>query len=326
MNSTMDTINFSHVSVMPQEVIEYLDPSRGGIYIDGTLGGGGHSKLILDKLPLTGRLICIDRDSSAIAAAKKHISGSHAISGTEAIPQRVTFVKDNFHNIPDILQSLNVPYVDGVLLDLGVSSHQLDTPERGFSFRFDGPLDMRMDMQSDTTAADIVNNYDEKDLANLIFAYGEERHSRRIARAICTAREHSPILTTGELADIIQRAVPKQKFGMPHPAMRSFMAIRIAVNDELSPLGGVIQSLVKCLAPGGRIGIITFHSLEDRIVKTKFSKLASPCECPRDIPYCVCGKKPEVRVITRKPLLPTAEELEENRRSHSAKFRVAEKL
>lgn len=302
---------------MPREVIEALQPERGGIYVDGTLGGGGHAKLILDKLPQQplGHLIGIDRDENAIAAALKHI-------GSDSF----TAVQDNFHNMPQILQGLNIPAVDGVLLDLGVSSHQLDTPERGFSYRYDGPLDMRMDTTNPTTAADIVNAYSEKDLADLIFTYGEERHSRRIARAICTARAVRPLETTLELANLIERATPKQKYGSPHPAMRSFMAIRIAVNDELSPLGGVLTNIINCLAPGGRIAVITFHSLEDRIVKTTFAKIASPCECPREIPYCVCGKQPGIRIITKKPYLPTAQELEENRRSHSAKLRVAEKL
>jgi len=308
-------MSFQHVSVMPCEVIKALQPGRGGIYVDGTLGGGGHSKLILDKLPPGGRLIGIDRDENAIAAATKHIGGGS-----------FTAVKDNFHNMPQVLQDLNITMVDGVLLDLGVSSHQLDTPERGFSYRFNGPLDMRMDSTSPVTAADIVNGHSEKDLADLFFTYGEERHSRRIARAICTMRATKPFTTTLELANIIERATPKQKYGQPHPAMRTFMAIRIAVNNELSPLGGVLTNIINCLAPGGRIAIITFHSLEDRIVKTTFAKIASPCQCPRDIPYCVCSKKPGLRIITRKPILPTEQELEQNRRSHSAKLRVAEKI
>jgi len=308
-------MDFSHISVMPREVIENLNPGRGGIYVDGTLGGGGHSKLILDALPPNGRLIGIDRDENAIAAATSHLSSD-----------AFTAVRGNFHDMPEILQSLSIPAVDGILLDLGVSSHQLDTPERGFSYRFDGPLDMRMDKRSEFTAREIVNTYAEKDLADLFFTYGEERHSRRIARAICTARTNVPIETTQQLVTLIEQASPKQKYGMPHPAMRTFMALRIAVNDELSPLSGVLQNIVNCLTPGGRIAVITFHSLEDRIIKTTFQKIASPCECPRDIPYCVCGKKPGLRIITKKPILPSQEELNINRRAHSAKLRVAERI
>jgi len=308
-------MDFNHTSVMPREVLASLNPERGGIYVDGTLGGGGHSKLILDALPPSGRLIGIDRDENAIAAATSRLSGN-----------AFTAVRGNFHDMPEILQLLNIPAVDGILLDLGVSSHQLDTPERGFSYRFDGPLDMRMDKRSGLTAREIVNTYAEKDLADLFFTYGEERHSRRIARAICTARASSPIETTQQLATLIEQAAPKQKYGMPHPAMRTFMAIRIAVNNELSPLGNVLQNMINCLAPGGRIAVITFHSLEDRIVKTTFQKIALPCECPRDIPYCVCGKKPGVRIITKKPILPSQEELKVNRRAHSAKLRVAERI
>ena len=314
-------MEFNHIPVMPREVIESLNPRRGGIYVDGTLGGGGHSKLIVDNLPVSGRLIGIDRDENAIAAATRHCT-----QNCQMPSQQFTAIRGNFHHMPEILEDLNIPAVDGILLDLGVSSHQLDTPQRGFSYRFDGPLDMRMDNRAALTAHDIVNSYAEKDLANLIFAYGEERHSRRIARAICAARAERPIETTHQLSSIIERASGKQKFGMPHPAMRSFMAIRIAVNDELAPLGGVLQNIISCLAMGGRIAVITFHSLEDRIVKTTFQKIASPCECPRDIPYCVCGKKPGLRIITKKPLLPTPAELTENKRAHSAKLRVAEKI
>ena len=314
-------MEFKHISVMPEEVIESLNiRGHGGIYIDGTLGGGGHSKLILDKLPPYGRLIGIDRDPNAITAATRNCASMLRPD------THFTAVCDNFHNIPEILQDLNISAVDGILLDLGVSSHQLDTPERGFSYRFEGPLDMRMDSMSPITASDIVNTYSEKDLANLIFTYGEERHSRRIARAICAERIGTPIKTTLQLASIIERSTPKQKYGMPHPAMRTFMAIRIAVNDELSPLGSVLQRIVNCLAPGGRIVVITFHSLEDRIVKTTFQKIASPCDCPRDIPYCVCGKTPGLRIVTKKPLLPSQEELDLNRRAHSAKLRVAERI
>jgi len=309
-------MEFNHVSVMPQEVIESLNfLPQGGIYVDGTLGGGGHSKLILDKLPPSSRLIGIDRDQNAINAATSYITR-----------QNFQAVLGNFHDMPQILQGLGIAGVDGVLLDLGVSSHQLDTPERGFSYRFDGPLDMRMDGTSGFSAYDIVNTYTEKELADIFFTYGEERHSRRIAREICAVRLNKSITTTLELVSIIEKVTPRPKYGDPHPAMRTFMAIRIAVNDELSPLGDVLMNIINCLNPGGRIVVITFHSLEDRIVKTTFAKIASPCDCPRDIPYCVCGKTPGVKIITKKPLLPTQEELAKNRRAHSAKLRVAQKI
>jgi len=309
-------MDFKHIPVLPTEVVQSLKLERGGMYVDGTLGGGGHSKLILDAMPQNGRIVGIDRDENAIAAAT-------LLCGHD---QRFTAEHDNFHNMPAILASLNIHSVDGILLDLGVSSHQLDTAERGFSYRFDGPLDMRMDTSSPITAASIVNTYSEKDLTNLFFTYGEERHSRRISHAICAARTAAPIQTTLQLAQIIERATPKQKYGQPHPAMRTFMAIRIAVNDELSPLHSVLPQIIDCLAPGGRICIITFHSLEDRIVKSTFQKIASPCDCPRDIPYCVCGKTPGLRIITKKPILPTQEELHINGRAHSAKLRVAERI
>jgi len=306
---------FNHISVLAHEVIEALDPARGGIYVDGTLGGGGHSKLILDTAPPNTRLIGIDRDESAIQAASLRIAHPG-----------FTPVRDNFHNITQILNALSIEKVDGILLDLGVSSHQLDTPQRGFSYRFEGPLDMRMDSEAALSAFDIVNSYEERDLANLIFAYGEERHSRRIARAIVHARATTPIQTTTQLADIIENATPRQKYGSPHPAMRTFMAIRIAVNDELSPLGNVLENAINCLKMGGRIAVITFHSLEDRITKTIFNQVANPCNCPRDIPYCVCDKKPGLRILTKKPILPTQQELEANTRAHSAKLRVAERI
>jgi len=319
-------MEFNHIPVMPTEIIEGLGlnhqsttsnpiPGLPKVYVDGTLGGGGHSKLILDTLPKGSRLIGIDRDKNAINAATNHISND-----------MFTPVHGNFHDIPQILENLNITAVNGILLDLGVSSHQLDTAERGFSYRFDGPLDMRMNQESHLSAYEIVNSYAEKDLANIFFNFGEERYSRRIARAICKTRETSPIKTTAELANLIERTSPKQKFGMPHPAMRTFMAIRIAVNDELLPLGNVLTNITKCLVPGGRIAVITFHSLEDRIVKTTFQKIAFPCICPRDIPYCACGKTPDIRILTKKPILPTQAEITNNKRAHSAKLRIAEKI
>ena len=301
-------IDFKHVSVMPSEVLELLKPERGGVYVDGTLGGGGHSKLILDALPQNGKLIGIDRDENAIAAASTKICDS-----------RFTAVRGNFHNIGEILK---VP-VDGILLDLGVSSHQLDTAERGFSYRFDGPLDMRMDNRAKLTAYDVVNSHSEKDLVKLIFEFGEDKFARRIARAICLNR---PINTTLQLAEIITNATSKQRFGQPHPAMRAFQAIRIEVNNELAPLRNALNAAITLLNPGGRLVVISFHSLEDRIAKTTFQKAASPCECPREIPYCVCGKKPQVKIITKKPRLPSEEELMENKRAHSSKLRAVERV
>jgi len=305
-------INFNHIPVLPEEVLSALNLGRGGIYVDGTLGGGGHSKLILNALPKTGRLIGIDRDENAITAATSRLNDS-----------RFQAVRGNFHDMPEILRGLNIASVDGILLDLGVSSYQLDTAERGFSYRFDGPLDMRMDNRASLTAADIVNTYSEKELVSLIFEFGEDKFARRIARAICAAR---PIETTVQLAEVITRAVPKQKYGQPHPAMRTFQAIRIEVNNELNPLRDALNSAISLLNPGGRIAVITFHSLEDRIAKTTFQKAFSPCECPREIPYCVCGKTPQVKLITKRPILPSEEELQQNKRAHSAKLRVAERI
>jgi len=298
---------------MPDEAVSGLAIRPGGIYVDGTLGGGGHAALILRELDADGRLIGIDRDINAINAAAR-LSGLETVHG-------------NFHDLPLILQSRNIDKIDGVLLDLGVSSHQLDTPERGFSYRLPGRLDMRMNQDNGLTAYEIVNTYPEGQLADILFTFGEERFSRRIARAIIAARLQAPIETTLELSAIIERAMPRSKKpGAPHPAMRSFMALRIAVNDELHPLDAAITNIVNCLNPGGRICVITFHSLEDRIVKTCLNRLAAPCTCPRDIPYCVCNKPPLVRVITRKPILPTQDELTRNSRAHSAKLRVGERV
>ena len=304
-------MEFNHIPVMPQEAVCALAIRPGGVYVDGTLGGGGHSRLILDKLNGTGRLIGIDRDINAINAT--------ALPGLEA-------VHGNFHDLPEILHKKGIAKVDGVLLDLGVSSHQLDTPERGFSYRLPGRLDMRMNQDTGLTAHDIVNTYPEGQLADIIYNYGEERFSRRIARAITAARAVAPIETTLELAGIIESVMPRRAGNAPHPAMRTFMALRIAVNDELHPLDATLVSIVNCLNPGGRLCVITFHSLEDRIVKTCLNRLQDPCTCPRDIPYCVCKTPPLVRVITRKPLLPTPEELTHNSRAHSAKLRVGERI
>lgn len=308
-------MNFHHVSVLLQECIDNLNIKPDGIYVDGTMGGGGHSLEIAKRLT-TGRLICIDQDPNAHEAAGKRLA---------EYKDRITFVRDNFGNIANILDSLGIEKIDGMLLDIGVSSHQLDEAERGFSYQQDAPLDMRMNPDRPFSAYDVVNGYDEDELDRVIFTYGEERWARRIAQFIVKERENKPIETTGELVDIIKKAVPKgaRKDG-PHPAKRTFQAIRIEVNGELEVLQRAIDDVAARLAVGGRLCIITFHSLEDRIVKEAFRKQENPCICPPQFPICVCGKKPLGRVITRKPILPSKEELEENPRSRSAKLRVLE--
>ena len=308
-------MEFHHISVLLNECIDNLNIRPDGIYVDGTMGGGGHSFEIAKRLT-TGRLICIDQDPNAHEAAGKRLA---------EYKDRITFVRDNFGNIADILDSLGIEKIDGMLLDIGVSSHQLDEAERGFSYQQDAPLDMRMNPDRPFSAYDVVNGYDEDELDRVIFTYGEERWARRIAQFIVKERENKPIETTGELVDIIKKAVPKgaRKDG-PHPAKRTFQAIRIEVNGELEVLQRAIDDVAARLAVGGRLCIITFHSLEDRIVKEAFRKQENPCICPPQFPVCVCGKKPLGRVITRKPILPSKEELEENPRSRSAKLRVLE--
>lgn len=308
-------MEFHHISVLLNECIDNLNITPDGIYVDGTMGGGGHSLEIAKRLT-TGRLICIDQDPNAHEAAGKRLA---------EYKDRITFVRDNFGNIANILDSLGIEKIDGMLLDIGVSSHQLDEAERGFSYQQDAPLDMRMNPDRPFSAYDVVNGYDEDELDRVIFTYGEERWARRIAQFIVKEREAKPIETTGELVDIIKKAVPKgaRKDG-PHPAKRTFQAIRIEVNGELEVLQRAIDDVVARLAVGGRLCIITFHSLEDRIVKEAFRKQENPCICPPQFPVCVCGKKPLGRVITRKPILPSKEELEENPRSRSAKLRVLE--
>lgn len=308
-------MEFHHISVLLNECIDNLNIRPDGIYVDGTMGGGGHSLEIAKRLT-TGRLICIDQDPNAHEAAGKRLA---------EYKDRITFVRDNFGNIVDILDSLGIEKIDGMLLDIGVSSHQLDEAERGFSYQQDAPLDMRMNPDRPFSAYDVVNGYDEDELDRVIFTYGEERWARRIAQFIVKERENKPIETTGELVDIIKKAVPKgaRKDG-PHPAKRTFQAIRIEVNGELEVLQRAIDDVAARLAVGGRLCIITFHSLEDRIVKEAFRKQENPCICPPQFPVCVCGKKPLGRVITRKPILPSKEELEENPRSRSAKLRVLE--
>lgn len=308
-------MEFHHISVLLNECIDNLNIKPDGIYVDGTMGGGGHSLEIAKRLT-TGRLICIDQDPNAHEAAGKRLA---------EYKDRITFVRDNFGNIANILDSLGIEKIDGMLLDIGVSSHQLDEAERGFSYQQDAPLDMRMNPDRPFSAYDVVNGYDEDELDRVIFTYGEERWARRIAQFIVKEREAKPIETTGELVDIIKKAVPKgaRKDG-PHPAKRTFQAIRIEVNGELEVLQRAIDDVAARLAVGGRLCIITFHSLEDRIVKEAFRKQENPCICPPQFPVCVCGKKPLGRVITRKPILPSKEELEENPRSRSAKLRVLE--
>lgn len=308
-------MEFHHISVLLNECIDNLNIRPDGIYVDGTMGGGGHSLEIAKRLT-TGRLICIDQDPNAHEAAGKRLA---------EYKDRITFVRDNFGNIANILDGLGIEKIDGMLLDIGVSSHQLDEAERGFSYQQDAPLDMRMNPDRPFSAYDVVNGYDEDELDRVIFTYGEERWARRIAQFIVKERENKPIETTGELVDIIKKAVPKgaRKDG-PHPAKRTFQAIRIEVNGELDVLQKAIDDVAARLAVGGRLCIITFHSLEDRIVKEAFRKQENPCICPPQFPVCVCGKKPLGRVITRKPILPSKEELEENPRSRSAKLRVLE--
>lgn len=310
-------VEFHHVSVLLNECIEGLNIKENGIYVDGTLGGAGHSSEIVKRLK-TGRLIGIDQDTDAINAATKRL---------EPYKDRVTLVHDNFSNVKAVFAQLGIEKADGFLLDIGVSSHQLDEAERGFSYMQDAPLDMRMNNESDFSAYNVVNEYSEDELNNVIFKYGEERWAKRIAQFIVEARKQKPIETTFELVDIIKKAVPKgaRKDG-PHPAKRTFQAIRIEVNGELEILEKTIDDMTELLNPGGRLCIITFHSLEDRIVKNAFRKQENPCTCPPEFPVCVCGKKPLAKVITRKPILPSEEELEENHRSRSAKLRILERI
>ncbi len=313
----MSDMVFSHKSVLFDECMDALDIKPSGIYVDGTAGGGGHSYGIASRLT-SGRLISIDQDQSAIEAAGRRLA---------EFGDRVTIVRDNFRNITNVCRDLGIDRIDGVLMDLGVSSYQLDTAERGFSYNADAPLDMRMDGRAAKSAYNVVNEYSTADLRRILYDYGEERFAPRIAQAIERARAEKPIETTGELVSIIKSAMPASaKVGGHHPAKRSFQAIRIEVNSELDVIEPAIRGAVSMLATGGRVAVITFHSLEDRIVKQTYASLASGCTCPRDFPVCVCGKKPTVRVITNKPILPSDKELEENPRSRSAKLRVAQKI
>ncbi len=308
-------MEFKHISVLFDETLDGLCLHSGGVYADGTLGGGGHSRGMFERCPDI-RLIGIDQDAEAIAAAKKRLEGFNA-----------EFVNRNFSEIKDILSDLCIEKLDGAVLDLGVSSYQLDNGERGFSYMHDAPLDMRMDKRRSKSAYDIINGYSPEELTRIFYEYGEEKWSKRIAEFIAERRESSPVKTTGELVDIIKAAIPKKaRMDGGHPAKRVFQAVRIEVNGELEILKKAVEDFVSVLGSGGRLAVITFHSLEDRIVKNTFAQLARGCECPPEFPVCVCGKKPLVKLITRKPVLPSEEELRVNSRSKSAKLRIAERI
>lgn len=310
-------MEFKHVSVLLHETVAGLQVKPSGIYVDGTLGGGGHSYEICKQLDSEGRLIGIDQDADALKAAGKRL---------EQFKDKVTLCKSNYEQMREVLQELGIEEVDGIVLDLGVSSYQLDEAERGFSYMEDAPLDMRMDRDQTMTARDIINEYPEGELFRIIKEYGEERYAKSIAKNICKRRQQNPIETTFELVDVIRGSMPaKARNAKGHPAKRTFQAIRIECNRELEVLRETLDYMVDLLKDGGRISIITFHSLEDRIVKTSFRKYENPCTCPPDFPVCVCGKKSKGRVVTRKPILPSEEELEQNTRSKSAKLRIFEK-
>ena len=311
-------MEFKHYSVLLEETIENLNIKPDGIYVDGTLGGGGHSYQIAKRLSDKGRLIGIDQDADAIQAAGERL---------EEFKDRVTIIRSNYANMKEELERIGIQKVDGIILDLGVSSFQLDTPERGFTYREESaPLDMRMDDRQSLTARDIVNDYSEQELFRIIRDYGEDRFAKNIAKHIVQAREKKPIETTGDLTEIIRGAIPmKVQVTGGHPAKRTFQAIRIELNHELDVLQENLDTMIEMLNPGGRICIITFHSLEDRIVKVNFKRNENPCTCTSDFPVCVCGAVSKGKVVTRKPILPSEEELEANSRSKSAKLRVFER-
>ena len=313
----MEKIEFNHVSVLLNECIENLNIKPDGIYVDGTMGGAGHSLEIVKKLSEKGMLIGIDRDEEALTVAKERLKEFN----------NVKYVHDNHDNIDEIIKNLNIKGVDGILLDLGVSSYQIDEKTRGFTYMDDGPLDMRMDKSQRLTAEYIVNNYKEQDLARIIFEYGEEKFSRKIARNICEYRKNKKIETTGELVKIIEKSIPgKFREKNSHPAKRTFQAIRIEVNNEIEPLYNTIKNSITTLNSKGRLCVITFHSLEDRMVKKAYVDAEGKCTCPKDLPYCVCGNVSLGKIITKKPILPTEKEMQENSRSRSAKLRVFEKI
>lgn len=310
-------MEFKHKSVLLEETIENLNIKPDGIYVDGTLGGGGHSYHIAERLSSKGRLIGIDQDADAIAAATKRL---------EPFSDRVTIVRNNYCNFEQVLKSLSIDKVDGIVLDLGVSSYQLDTAQRGFTYKVDAPLDMRMDQRQQLTAKDIVNTYSEFDLYRIIRDYGEDKFAKNIAKHIVAARKEKPLETTFELNEVIKAAIPmKFRAVGGHPAKKTFQAIRIELNHELDVLENSIDTIIDHLNEDGRICIITFHSLEDRIVKTRFKNCENPCTCPKEFPVCVCGNKSKGKVITRKPIVPSQEELEFNKRAKSSKLRVFER-
>jgi 16S rRNA (cytosine1402-N4)-methyltransferase len=310
-------MEFKHVSVLLNECLEGLNIKENGIYVDCTLGGAGHSSEILKRLSADGLLIGIDQDTDALNAAKERLKEY----------KNVKYVHNNFYNIDSILEELQIPKVDGILMDLGVSSYQLDEAERGFSYMKDAPLDMRMNKDNDFSAFNVVNDYSQEELYRIIKEYGEEKFAKRVAGFIVDRRKIKKIETTLELVDIIKAAIPaKARREGPHPAKRTFQAIRIEVNGELEILNKAIEDGVNRLNKDGRMAIITFHSLEDRIVKLKFRQLQDPCECPKELPMCVCGKKPVVKLISRKAIEPTEKEVEENPRSRSAKLRIVKRI
>ena len=310
-------MEFSHQPVLLQETIENLKIKPEGIYVDGTIGGAGHAEEVCKRLSGSGRLIGIDQDADAIEAARSRLI---------QYKERVTILRGNYCNLTEMLEQEGIQSVDGILLDLGVSSHQLDDAERGFTYREDVPLDMRMDRRQALSAREVVNDYDERELYRIIRDYGEERYAQNIARHICRSRQEQPIVTTGQLTEIIRASIPaKARAAGGHPAKRTFQAIRIEVNRELEVLQDSLEGMIDFLNDRGRICVITFHSLEDRIVKNIFRKAENPCTCPPDFPVCVCGKKPKGIVVTRKPVVPSEEEMKTNTRSKSSKLRVFER-
>lgn len=311
-------MEFVHKSVLLTETVDSLNVKPGGIYVDGTLGGGGHAYEVCKRLKGKGRFIGIDQDKAAIEAAGKRLA---------EFGDMVTIVRSNYVSIEEILNSLNIKKVNGIMLDLGVSSHQLDTPDRGFSYMADAPLDMRMDTRNEVTAKDIVNGYSEMELYKIIRDYGEDKFAKNIAKHIAMERKKKTIETTGELTEIIKAAIPaKIRMNGGHPAKKTFQAIRIELNKELEVLNDSIDKMIDFLDDGGRLSIITFHSLEDRIVKVRFKNNENPCTCPSDFPVCVCGKKSKGKVITRKPIIPSELEIDDNKRAKSSKLRVFEKI
>ena len=309
---------FHHIPIMLPQVLELLKPERGGIFVDGTLGGGGHAEAVLERLPEGSRLIGIDRDGAAIKAASERLA---------RFGEKFMAIRGNFFDMKQLLASAGIEKIDGALMDLGVSSHQLDTPERGFSYHEEAPLDMRMDERAAFSAYDVVNGYSAEELGRVIRDYGEERFAFRVANRIVKERAAKPIETTTELAEIIKSAIPaSNRREGPHPARRTFQALRIEVNGELAGLTEAIDSVESILAPKGRMAVITFHSLEDRIVKQAFKKYENPCTCDPRAPICTCGKKPTAKILTKKPIVADEQELEYNSRSRSAKLRGIEKL